>query len=68
MVDFNIHLNRADGHYAQLITFKSNELGSTNMLNFLSSFEISSFDSFREAHKNLFIEKMLEIFAVWIIY
>ena len=34
----------------------------------MSLFQISSFDSFLkyEAHKNLLIEKILEIFGVWI--
>ena len=47
-----------------------NEICYKNMLIFLSLFEIStSSDSFGdgiEAHKNRFIEKMLEISAVWI--
>ena len=48
--------------------WKPNELCSTNVLNFLSSFHISSFDSFLEikTHKNRFVEKMLEMFAIWI--
>ena len=45
---------------------KPYELCSPNVLNFLSFFQIFSFDNFGdiiEANRNRFIEKMLEIFA-----
>ena len=47
---------------------KPNELCSTYLMNFLSLFQISSFDCFVNMRltKNQFIEKMLENFAVWI--
>ena len=67
MVD-SIKIKRTVNEHGQSL-LKPNELCSTYVLNFLSLFQISSFDSFgdmSESHKNRFMEKILEIFTVWI--